>query len=341
MKPSSLEQAVDRLKAGDVVAMPTETVYGLAARIDFDVAVKKIFSVKKRPFFDPLIVHVSSKTMAYPLTTDWNPLADFLAEHFWPGPLTLVLPKSDAVNSLITSGLQTVALRMPKHSVALSLIERTGVALAAPSANRFGRTSPTTAQHVADEFPDENLVILDGGPCEVGLESTVLLIERTQNQNADLYNLSILRAGRITKSDLEKTLASQRFTYEFKVSVDKNKSPGQMKHHYMPEIPLVLIRSKSLLDGEVIAQAEKKIKELPDSVEGVELRKPQQIHKAVELKLPEDAYLAARAFYSELRKLGESSGADLIYFRLKAFHMGEDWQALVDRLTKASSLILD
>jgi L-threonylcarbamoyladenylate synthase len=337
MKPLILDQAVEKLKAGDVVAMPTETVYGLAARIDSESALRKIFSVKNRPFFDPLIVHVSSKTMAYPLTTDWNPLADFLAEHFWPGPLTLVLPKSEEVNPLITSGLQTVALRMPKHSVALSLIERTGVPLAAPSANRFGRTSPTTAQHVRSEFPDHNLTILDGGACDVGLESTVLLIERNQSH----YGLSILRAGQVTKNGLEKALSSQRFSYEFKEVVDKNKSPGQMKHHYMPEIPLVLVHSKTMLDSEVIPAAEGKIKDLPDSVEGVEIRKPQKIQKIVELQLPEDPNLAARVFYSELRKLGESAQADLIYFRLKAIHAGEGWQALLDRLTKAASLILD
>lgn len=337
MKPLFLDQAVEKLKAGDVVAMPTETVYGLAARIDSEAGLRKIFTVKNRPFFDPLIVHVSAKTMAIPLTMDWHPLADFLAEHFWPGPLTLVLPKSEQVNPLITSGLQTVAIRMPKHSVALSLIERAGVPLAAPSANRFGRTSPTTAQHVQAEFPDQNLTILDGGPCDVGLESTVLLIERNQSH----YVLSILRAGQVTRSGLEKALSSQRFSYEFNDSLEKNKSPGQMKHHYMPEIPLVLVRSKTLLDSEVIPAAERKLKQLPDSVEGIEIRKPQRIHKVLELQLPEDPSLAARTFYSELRKLGESSQAELIYFRLKAVHSGEGWQALLDRLTKAASLILD
>lgn len=337
MKPSLLDQAVERLKAGDVVAMPTETVYGLAARIDSEEGVRKIFSTKRRPFFDPLIVHVSSKTMAYPLTTDWNPMANFLAEHFWPGPLTMVLPKSEKVSSLITSGLGSVALRMPKHSVALSLIERTGSPLAAPSANRFGRTSPTTAEHVRSEFPDQELLILDGGPCEIGLESTVLLIERT----GDEYALSMLRAGQITKSELEKTLGHQKFSFSFRETVEKNKSPGHMKHHYMPEIPMVLIRSKSLMDGEIIRETESKLKDFPDEIEGVEIRKPKKISKMVELNLPEDPVLAARSFYAELRKLGESSGADLIYFRAKAFHTGENWQALMDRLTKAASLILD
>lgn len=337
MKPLSLDQAVQRLQAGDVVAMPTETVYGLAARIDLDEGIRKIFSTKKRPFFDPLIVHVSSKVMAYPLTTDWSPMADFLAEHFWPGPLTLVLPKSEAVNPLITSGLQTVAVRMPKHSVALSLIERAGGPLAAPSANRFGRTSPTTADHVRAEFPGQDLLILDGGPCEVGLESTVLLLERT----GEHYELSVLRAGKITQSELEKALGAHKFSFSFRQNIEKNKSPGQMKHHYMPEIPLVLIKSKSLKDSEIISTTEQQLKEIPNEIEGVEIRKPEKISKMTELILPEDAGLAARAFYSELRKLGEGGQADLIYFRMKAFHTGESWQALLDRLTKAASIVLD
>ncbi len=337
MKPSALDLAVENLKAGNVVAMPTETVYGLAARIDNEKAVRKIFSTKQRPFFDPLIVHVSSKQMAYPLTTDWSPLADFLAEHFWPGPLTMVLPKSDQVDPLITSGLESVALRMPKHSLALTLIERTGSPLAAPSANRFGRTSPTTADHVRSEFPNSDLVVLDGGSCEIGLESTVLLIERS----GEMYHLSILRAGQITRTDLEKTLRSRKFTWQFKETVDKSKSPGHMKHHYMPEIPLVLIRSKSLIDSEIARETQERLKEIPDQVEGVEIRKPSHIQKLVELQLPEDPTLAARSFYSELRRLGEEKRADLIYFRQKAFHGGESWQALLDRLTKASSLILD
>jgi len=337
MKPLSLDQAIERLKSGDVVAMPTETVYGLAARIDSETGIRKIFSTKRRPFFDPLIVHVSSKSMAYDLTTDWSPMADFMAEHFWPGPLTMVLPKSELVNPLITSGLQTVALRMPKHSVALSLIERAGAPLAAPSANRFGRTSPTTAEHVRTEFPDSDLLILDGGPCELGLESTVLLIERKDEH----YNLSILRAGKVTQSALKKALSHQKLSFSFIETVEKNKSPGQMKHHYMPEIPLVLIKSKSLKDSEIMSLTEKKLKAIPAQIEGVEIRKPQQIRKMVELNLPEDAGLAARSFYSELRKLGESGQADIIYFRMKAFHTGESWQALLDRLTKAASLILD
>lgn len=337
MKPLILDQAIERLSQGDVVAIPTETVYGLAARIDSEAGIQKIFSTKQRPFFDPLIVHVSSKDMACALTSDWSPMANFLAEHFWPGPLTMVLPKADSVNSMITSGLPTVGIRMPKHSVPLSLIERMGVALAAPSANRFGRTSPTTAEHVKSEFPDENLLVLDGGPCDVGLESTVLLIKHENEK----YTLSILRAGAVTQKEIERSLKNQKFIYNFQDTVSKKESPGHMKHHYMPEIPLVIVKKKALTETQIMNQTRNQMSKLPDQVEGVHIRKPKSLERAGELQLPTEAALASRLLYAELRKLGESKNFDFIYFRQNAFHENEDWAALRDRLTKAASLVLD
>lgn len=336
MNVSILDEAVRRLSDGNVVAIPTETVYGLAARIDSEAGIKEIFSVKQRPFFDPLIVHVSSKEMAHQLTTDWSPLANFLAEHFWPGPLTLVLPKSASVHSMITSGLQTVGIRMPKHSLALSLIEKVGVPLAAPSANRFGRTSPTTALHVQSEFPDSNVLVLDGGPCEVGLESTVLLIQR----NGAQYALSILRNGKVTKAELDKSLARQKFSYSFQETVSKRESPGHLKHHYMPEIPLILVGNPALGEEQILEMSEKVISQLPDQVEGIQIRKPRQLKQAAELRLPDHPGLASRLLYAELRALGESEKFDCIYFRKSDLFYSEDWAALRDRLTKAASLQL-
>ncbi|MEZ0392452.1 MAG: L-threonylcarbamoyladenylate synthase [Pseudobdellovibrionaceae bacterium] len=337
MTNSQLDQAIEKLKQGDVVAIPTETVYGLAARIDSKAGIQKIFSTKQRPFFDPLIVHVSSKDMAAKLTTDWSPLADFLAEHFWPGPLTLILPKADAVDSMITSGLSSVGIRMPKHSLALSLIEKSGVPLAAPSANRFGRTSPTTADHVKSEFPNEGLLVLDGGPCEVGLESTVLLIRRFDER----YELSILRSGKVTQGELEKTLQNQKFQISFVAITDKKESPGQMKHHYMPEIPLVYVKNPALTETQVREKVKQMLFKLPDQVEGVQIRKPKNLDRAGELKLPDQAVLASRQFYAELRRMAESQNYDFLYFRRQALHDKEDWNALKDRLTKAASLILE
>lgn len=333
---SIFEAAVERLQRGQVVAMPTETVYGLAARIDSKEGVEKIFSTKKRPFFDPLIVHVSSKKMASDLSTDWSPLADFLAEHFWPGPLTMVLPKVDAIDPMITSGLATVGIRMPKHSIALSLIEKAGAPLAAPSANRFGRTSPTSADHVRSEFPNEDILILDGGACEIGLESTVLLIRR----QGETYELSILRAGQVTQSELEKALGGH-FSFSFRNVVSRSESPGHMKHHYMPEIPLILVEGSKIDENRILTDTQKLMSQLPDEVEGVQLRKPERISSLQELRLPSEPSLASRTLYAELRKLGESKSADLIYFRLQDFHHTEPWGAILDRLTKAASLRLN
>lgn len=332
-----LDKAIQVLQEDGVVAIPTETVYGLAARISSPEGIKKIFSTKKRPFFDPLIVHVSSKKMAEKLTTDWSPLVDFLAEHFWPGPLTFVLPKSSTVDPMITSGLETVGIRMPKHSLALSLIDRLAEPLAAPSANRFGKTSPTSAVHVRSEFPHEDLVILDGGNCEVGLESTVLHISRTDNQ----YRLSILRKGAVTKSDLEKALSYQKFQVTFVEALSKKESPGHMKHHYMPEIPLAMVIGSQLTEQEILIKAQEKMKEIPDQIEGVSIVKPKQFVQARELVLPADPAQAARTLYSQLRNLSHEKTTDLLYFRLQAPHSQEAWQALMDRLTKAASLILN
>ncbi len=336
MSESQIEQAVELLRKGQVVGIPTETVYGLAALINSPEGISRIFSTKKRPFFDPLIVHVSSKKMAETLTTDWSPLADFLAEHFWPGPLTMVLPKAARVDPMITSGLETVGIRMPKHSLALSLIDRLEEPLAAPSANLFGKTSPTTAEHVRSEFREENLLVIDGGACEVGLESTVLLIKRKGEQ----YQLSVLRAGHVTQSVLQKSLGGARFQFSFTEDIDRRQSPGQMKHHYMPEIPLVLVRNPDLTEQDIRQIAQNKIQELPDQVEGVQIKKVKRVNKMAELVLPSDPVLSARLLYSELRRLSENKSLDLLFFKMMPEHEQEAWLALMDRLTKAASLVL-
>jgi L-threonylcarbamoyladenylate synthase len=198
-----LIRARDLLRNGDVVAIPTETVYGLAASIASHDGLKKIFALKERPFFDPLIVHVASFEQAKSVVSEFPPLADFLTRWFWPGPLTVVLPKASNIDPVITSGLETVAVRYPAHPLAQDLIRLVGSPLAAPSANKFGRTSPSTASHVRSEFKGSPLLVLDGGPCEVGLESTVLTIAKTP-EGAD--QIRILRPGGITAEAIEEAL---------------------------------------------------------------------------------------------------------------------------------------
>lgn len=333
---TDLSLALDKLQNGDVVGIPTETVYGLAASIESEAGLKKIFAIKERPFFDPLIVHVASKQMAQALTPEWSPMLDFLCEHFWPGPLTLVVPKSANVNSLITSGLETVGIRMPKSSLTLTLIERLGVPVAAPSANKFGRTSPTTAEHVRSEFKNEDILVLDGGPCEIGVESTVLKVNRTKEG----YELAILRAGQIKKTDLEKALRNRPFQYQFLENISKQDSPGHMKHHYMPEIPLVLVKNRAYTSQKIMDKTKQMLHQLPDVVEGVRLKKPSQIQSAKEFVLPDQSALAARELYAQLRLMAKEP-VDFLFFRITDYHSREEWQAVMDRLTKAASLILD
>ncbi len=319
-----------------MVAIPTETVYGLAARIDSESAVGEIFSTKQRPFFDPLIVHVHSIDQAKKLSRDWNQVAEALARKFWPGPLTLVLPKSDLVSGLITSGLDSVGLRCPDHPLALQLIRKVGIALAAPSANLFGRTSPTSAEHVETEFASK-VPVLDGGHSQVGIESTVVLIRGNSE-------LSILREGQILQSQLEHELRQAGITHSWSTQVSRVESPGHLKHHYMPSVPLIYCRQIPRCEEHLRSAIETGLKTAPNEVEGIVLRRPKSLRRFIELSLSRDPRLAARELYQKLRELSVQN-ADVIYFvEPEAFRKGpetEQWQAIRDRLSKAATLQLD
>lgn len=333
MQLGTIEAAISELKNSGIVGMPTETVYGLAAKIDDIKAVQKIFSTKKRPFFDPLIVHVSDIEMAKALTTEWSELAQALAEKFWPGPLTMVLPKSSRVIDSITAGLGSVGIRMPNHPMALELIKKMGVPLAAPSANRFGKTSPTKAMHVLAEFPLDPGIVLDGGDCIIGLESTVLLIQKM----SDIYQLCILRAGRVSESQIRSAIAEKKINFVFLPKADKQLAPGQMKHHYMPDIPLVVVKGNST-EQEILEKAKQRISSMPDRIDEVEIRKPKKFNSAKEVILDKDPSFAARHFYSQLREMS-AQNTDILYIRISKDHETELWQPLMDRLLKAASLI--
>lgn len=304
----SENEAFELLKQNNVVAIPTETVYGLAARIDSDDALKKIFSTKKRPFFDPLIVHIGSIEMAKKYTTHWNDCADVLAKNFWPGPLTLVLPKNDKVSPLITAGLSSVGLRWPQHPVTESLIHKLTVPLAAPSANLFGRTSPSTAQHVVDEFKNE-VPVLDGGSCVIGIESTVVGIEDN--------NVYIYRPGKITLQDIQRVLSENKI--HIKVSSKASSvAPGQLENHYQPSVPLIISQSMDSLKNYL--HTELKL----------------ALNQCVELKLDTSADLFARQMYAQLRDFSKDFKAIYIIETPDQNKSGL-WQAIWDRLHKASS----
>jgi len=232
VKPTSenIERAAELLKRGELVAFPTETVYGLGAVAFNERAVAKIFELKRRPSFDPLIVHIADISMLEEVCY-LNEKAEKLIEKFWPGPLTLVLPKKHRVPGIVTSGLSTVAVRMPAHRVALELIKCCGLPVAAPSANPFGSLSPTKAEHVFSYFGEE-LFIIDGGECRVGVESTI--VDLTQEEPV------VLRPGGISLEELGKVLGR----VQIKTTSSSPKAPGQLKKHYSPKTPLKILRGK-------------------------------------------------------------------------------------------------
>ncbi|MCE5328079.1 MAG: threonylcarbamoyl-AMP synthase [Planctomycetaceae bacterium] len=226
---NEISRAAGILRAGGVVAFATETVYGLGANVFDTEAVARVFEIKGRPRFDPLIAHVSDRRQARSLVACFPKVARKLARRFWPGPLTLVLPKSDRVPDIVTAGLPTVAVRMPDHPAALALIREAGVPLAAPSANPFGRASPTTAEHVRQQLGGDVELVLDGGPCRVGIESTVVSLVEGKP--------ALLRAGGVAVEDIEAVVGP---VLRPTSAPNHPAAPGQLPQHYAPRTPLAL-----------------------------------------------------------------------------------------------------
>jgi L-threonylcarbamoyladenylate synthase len=230
-KPSSIQQAVKILKNGDLVAFPTETVYGLGADALNALAVAKIFEIKKRPHFDPLIIHVGEKDWIFRYAETVPPKAVQLVERFWPGPLTIILRKKALIPDIVTAGLPTVGIRMPSHPVALDLIRRLDHPIAAPSANPFGYMSPTRAVHVAEMFRDTPLLVLDGGNSAFGIESSIVSV------SAETVRLH--RHGALTLEDLSSAIGP----LEEKKEGGTCESPGELPYHYAPHKPLKIVAS--------------------------------------------------------------------------------------------------
>lgn len=318
MKTVTVSEALEKLLRGEVVAIPTETVYGLAGWISSEAGLRKIFSTKERPFFDPLIVHVDSIAKAKTLTTEWTDVHQILAEACWPGPLTLIAKKHPSVNPLITSGLDSVGLRCPRHELTLKLLSQIDGGLAAPSANKFGKTSPSTAGHVFEEFGD-SVSVLNGGPCQVGIESTVAGIERKSGE----VEVLIYRPGHFTALDLQQILA--RHGLQTKVTYAESPvAPGQLKHHYMPNIPLVIVP-----EGFSWQRDQKRLE--------AELNK--SFTNPAHWSLPASAAQASRELYQDLRRFS-TEGHDLIIIKRNPGHTGEDWRGIWNRLEKAKTVEL-
>mgnify|MGYP002624462480 CR=1 FL=1 len=234
---TDVQHAARILQAGGLVAFPTETVYGLGAVALQELAVARVFEVKGRPRFDPLIVHVAHESWLPQLVAEMPDMARALASRFWPGPLTLVLPKTDAVPDLVTSGLPTVAVRIPNHPIALELLEATGLPLAAPSANPFGMLSPTRAKHVAEQIGENIDYVLDGGPCKVGIESTVIQL------GSDTPRL--LRPGGLPREEIEAVVGPIAMAAPVGAASEgeSQPAPGMLSKHYAPHTRLVVCDS--------------------------------------------------------------------------------------------------
>jgi len=233
----NIKKAASIIAGGGIVSFPTETVYGLGSDAFNPIAVSRIFEAKKRPFFDPLIVHINRIEQLHRVSLNTDSRCDRLAEKFWPGPLTLVLEKAGDIPDIVTSGLPTVAVRMPDHPVASALISESGTCITAPSANPFGYLSPTRAEHVRDQLGDRIDMILDGGECRVGVESTIIKLDKNDT--------ILLRPGGITVEEIEDVTG--RVTVPESIS-DIPDSPGRLPFHYSPTTPLVIVDSIEDLD---------------------------------------------------------------------------------------------
>ncbi|MGW5264749.1 L-threonylcarbamoyladenylate synthase [Microbispora sp. NPDC004025] len=292
---SDIEKAASVLRAGGLVAFPTETVYGLGADAENAAAVARVFQVKGRPPTHPLIVHLAAAEHLGDWAEDVPATARLLAEHFWPGPLTLVLRRGRRVSLEATGGLETVAVRVPGHPVALALLSAFGGGVAAPSANRFGSVSPTTADHVRAELGDAVDFVLDGGPCEVGVESTIV--------DATGDTLSVLRPGGVTREDLEAVLGLPLAVH----STSRVRVPGQHPSHYAPRARVVLVEpEKVVAEAELAQELGHRVGVfLPPALAGA----PVKAHAVV--AVPDSAAAYARGLYGFLREL-DQRGCDLI-----------------------------
>lgn len=292
---TDIERAAGVLRAGGLVALPTETVYGLGANAEDSAAVSRIFQVKGRPPSHPLIVHIAAVDQLDDWVKEVPATARLLAEHFWPGPLTLVLRRGDRVPLEATGGLETVAVRVPDHPVALALLSAFGGGVTAPSANRFGSVSPTTADHVRAELGDAVDFVLDGGSCQVGVESTIVDVTGETP--------SILRPGGVTREDLEAVLG-----HPVEVpSTSGVRVPGQHPSHYAPRARVVLVEpEKVVAEAELAQEAGHQVGVfLPPCFADAAVK----AHAVVALPGSLDAY--AQGLYGFLREL-DQQGCDLI-----------------------------
>jgi len=302
------------LRAGDLVVFPTETVYGLGGNAANPAAVRKIFEVKGRPADHPVIVHLDDPKYLHRWVSDVPPVAEQLSAMFWPGPLTLILPKADHVNDIVTGGQDSIGIRIPSHPMAQQLLNAFGGGIAAPSANRYGRLSPTKPEHVREEFGGTLPIVLDGGDSPIGLESTIV---SCLNNEARL-----LRPGFITRSEIERVIG------KLVIGGQAPRTPGDRAQHYAPSTPLEIVPWEELeaRAGEMVARQEK--------VAVLAMRPPLLTKRFMTWinagKKPETY---AHNLYNHLRTLDRAGCAKIL---VQALPEGERWAAILDRLQRAS-----
>lgn len=303
--------AADRLRAGGVVAFPTETVYGLGAATRDAAAIERVYALKGRPADNPLIAHVTDAAMARTVVADWTDTAQALADAFWPGPLTLVMPRAGHIPAAAAGGRDTIAVRAPRHDVAQALIGAFGDAVSAPSANRSGHVSPTTAAHVMEEFANaDDLVVLDGGPCAVGIESTVLALTHAPPR--------VLRPGSVDADALAGVIGA----VEMVEADGQVESPGTSTRHYAPETPTRILGPDALRDA--LAHME------PCVVIARMVAVPEP-HRVFTLPADVDGY--ARGLYAVLRA---ADALEMPAIVVEALPEAAEWTAVRDRLRRAS-----
>ena len=307
----NLEQAIAKLKNGEVVAIPTETVYGLAADASNEDALRQIFSIKQRPADNPLIVHIADMSQVTDWASEFSPLAQKLAAAFWPGPFTLVLPAKPHVSAILRGNNPTVALRVPAHPLALQLLKQSGLALAAPSANKFTQLSPTTAAHVAASLGDA-LPVLDGGACEVGIESTIVAV--TNNKNGESWQL--LRLGMLPEANIHAVAGVPAL-----ITPQKIKAPGQHQLHYSPRTPMQLFTSRA----ELLKNATSRTAAL--------LLGAGAVPNCTYFELNNNANDVAQKLYDTLHKMDALNVDKLL---IETPPNAPEWLAILDRLTRAA-----
>jgi L-threonylcarbamoyladenylate synthase len=309
---ASIDEAARLIREGDLVAFPTETVYGLGGDATNERAVAKIFEAKGRPQFNPLISHVLDAGEARRLV-QWSDVADRLAARFWPGPLTLVLPraKGSPIALLATAGLDTAAIRAPAHPMAQALIRAAGRPIAGPSANRSGAVSPTRAEHVAESLGDRVKLILDGGPCEVGLESTVLDLTTAMP--------TLLRPGGATREAIEEVIGPVALSHAVPSGNAAHKSPGQLASHYAPARPVRLNATSVTADEGLLAFGP---------------QPPAGANQVLNLSVSGDLTEAAANLFAHLRALDQPANTRIAVMPIPQTGLG---LAINDRLRRAAA----